>query len=307
MKLMNSEHQINNQSKCLWMQAGVIRKKICLEDYNCPECRFNTILSRLADENDQMARSQRLSRGTRGRILPWKKRLRNLPISRRPCVHHMKGRIEFRTCTHDYQCNNCDFDQYFHDQYTVYTTISPVDLLNVKGIKVPQGYYFHKGHMWAKIEEGSGVRVGADDFALRLLGPPDRIEAPLMGKEVRQGRPSIKFIRGENKAKLLSPIGGVVTSINPRLRESGRLANEDPYSDGWIMKIEPDRLRQDLANLMINEETDSFMENEVHHLYQVIEETSGPMSTDGGTLIQDIYGNMPELGWERLTKEFLLK
>jgi glycine cleavage system H lipoate-binding protein len=218
----------------------------------------------------------------------------------------MKGRIQFRSCTHDYQCHNCDFDQYFHDQYAVYAVVNPVDLLNVKGIKVPQGYYFHKGHMWAKIEEGSGIRVGADDFALRLLGPPDRIEAPLMGKEVIQGSPSIQFIRGENKATLLSPISGVVTSINPELRENGHPAHEDPYSDGWIMKIEPGRLRQDLAHLMINEETDQFIEDEVDRLYQVIEETSGPLSTDGGNLIRDIYGNMPELGWERLTKEFLL-
>jgi len=217
----------------------------------------------------------------------------------------MKGRIAFRNCTHDYECNKCEFDQYFNDQYSVHAVVSPVDLLDVKGFRVPQGYYFHKGHMWAKLEEGSEVRVGADDFVLRLLGAPDRIEAPLMGKEVRQGSPSVKFFRGENNVKLLSPISGVVTSINPKLRDSGIPANGDPYSDGWIMRIEPDRLRQDLGNLMINEETNSFLETQVDRLYRVIEKTSGPLATDGGNLIRDIYGNMPELGWERLTKEFL--
>ena len=183
--------------------------------------------------------------------------------------------------------------------------MSPVDVLDIKGFKVPQGYYFHPGHTWIKVEEGASVRVGIDEFALRLLGPLDRVEAPLMGKEVKQGRADIGVSRATHQAKFLSPVSGVVTAINPRLREKGNLAHQDPYSEGWVMSVNCNNLRRDLKSLLINNETGNFMVGEVERLYEVIEEVAGPLAADGGDLGHDIYGHMPQLGWERLTEIFL--
>jgi hypothetical protein len=47
------------------------------------------------------------------------------------------------------------------------------------------------------------------------------------------------------------------------------------------------------------------MNNEVTHLESMIEDVAGPMATDGGFLAEDIYGNLPDLGWKNLTKTFL--
>jgi len=217
----------------------------------------------------------------------------------------MKGRIEFRACSHEYRCGSCEFDQYFQDQFTVHAMVRPMDFLDIDGFKLPQGYYLHRGHAWVKIEEGSAVRIGADDFAMRLLGPLDRIEAPLMGKEVKQDQGDILLTRGSHRAKLLAPISGVVTAINPRVREKGNLANNDPYSEGWIMRIHPSNLRQDLKRLMIGSEATNVLEGEVDRLYHVIEEVAGPLAADGGYLGKDIFGSMPGIGWERLTRLFL--
>jgi len=126
-----------------------------------------------------------------------------------------------------------------------------------------------------------------------------------MGREVKQGRADISLDRGENNAKILSPISGVVTSINPKLREEGGIANQNPYSDGWVMIVKPDNLRQDLKNLMIHNETSDFMGDQVDLLYEEIEAAAGPMATDGGFLGDDIYGNMPQFDWKKLTKKFL--
>jgi glycine cleavage system H lipoate-binding protein len=144
-----------------------------------------------------------------------------------------------------------------------------------------------------------------DDFALRLLGPLDRIEAPLMGKEVRQDRADISVFRELEQAKVLSPVSGVVTSVNTKLREQGRLASEDPFSEGWIMRVHSKDLRQDLKNLMLNEETREFIDEQAEQLYRLIDEVGGPLTADGGYLAHDLYGNMPELGWKRLTRLFL--
>ena len=132
--------------------------------------------------------------------------------------------------------------------------------MDIEGFKIPQGYYLHQGHCWAKLEEGSEVRLGIDDFALRLVGPLDKIKAPLVGKEIQQNRSDILMNRGKFEAKLLSPVSGVVTAVNSKLREQGNVANKDPYSEGWILRIHSHNLRQDLKNLMIGDETEIIFE-----------------------------------------------
>ncbi len=306
---MESNRKINNASEnrapCIWMQAGVVRHKFCNIDYQCEACRFDRALRRTARENSRSRQQGEILQGRSGRIVYWKDRLRELPAWKQPCLHHMKGRIDFRACTHDYQCGNCEFDQYFSDQYTVHAVVRPVDVLDIKGFKIPHGYYLHRGHTWVKIEEGSTARIGLDDFALRLLGPLDRVEAPLMGKEVRQDRDDILLSRSSNTARVQSPISGVVTDINPELRERGSLANQDPYTQGWVMRLHSPNLRQDIKNLMIGEQASQYLDGEIDRLYEVIEEEAGPLAADGGYLGDDIFGNLPPTSWEKLTRQFL--
>ena len=47
------------------------------------------------------------------------------------------------------------------------------------------------------------------------------------------------------------------------------------------------------------------MNNEVTNLESMIEDVAGPLAADGGFLADDIYGNLPDLGWNNLTKAFL--
>ena len=306
---MESNRKINtateNSASCIWMQAGVVRHKFCDIDYQCEACRFDRALRRTARENSRLRQPGEIPQGKSGRIVYWKDRLRELPAWKQPCLHHMKGRIDFRACTHDYQCGNCEFDQYFSDQYTVHAVVRPVDVLDIKGFKIPHGYYLHRGHTWVKIEEGSTVRVGLDDFALRLLGPLDRVDAPLLGKEVKQNRDDILLSRSSNTARVQSPISGVVTDINPELRERGSLANQDPYTQGWVMRLHSQNLRQDIKNLMIGEQASQYLDGEIDRLYEVIEEEAGPLAADGGYLGDDIYGNLPQTSWQKLTRQFL--
>jgi len=294
-----------NNNPCVWMQANVIRKKDCLLDYECSDCRFDTAMRRVSGENRKLKEHGRTPRGKRGEIVFWKDKLRELPVWKRPCTHYLMGRIDFKGCTNDYKCGNCEFDQFFLDQYSVHAVVKPVDVLDVEGFKIPQGFYLHKGHTWIKIENGSSVRIGLDDFALRLMGPLDEVETPLVGKVIEQNRADIKVKRGKNRAKVLSPVSGVVTDVNYNLRDTGNLANQAPYSDGWVLRVHSDDLRRDIKNLMIGNETIDFIENEVDRLFDIIEEEAGPLSVDGGLLTEDISGSLPEIEWSKIVEPFL--
>jgi glycine cleavage system H lipoate-binding protein len=296
---------VQNEQLCIWMQADVVPHKFCRLEYQCAACAYDRAMRRVAAENKRLKEQDKIPIGKRGRIVFWKDKLRELPAWKQPCLHHMIGHIEFRACTHDYQCGDCEFDQYFNDQFAVHAVVQPVDVLDIKGFKIPHGFYLHPGHTWVKIEEGSTVRVGLDDFAMRLFGPLDQIEAPLMGKQLKQGRDDISLRREGNNANLLSPVSGVVTDINPALRERGSRGSEDAYSESWILRLHCTNLRQDLKNLMIGDQASEYLDEEVNRLYEVIEETAGPLATDGGYLGDDIFGNLPQLGWQKLTRLFL--
>lgn len=303
--VLNQKKIKTSASSCLWMQAGVVRHKYCGISYDCAACRFDRIMLRASEENRTMPGKGKSYEKRRKHIVHWIEKLKEMPSTKRPCIHHMKGRIDFKSCSHEYRCANCEFDQYFYDQYTVHALVKPVEVLNVQGFRIPQGYYLHKGHAWVKIEEGSTVRVGLDDFALRLLGPLENIEAPLVGKQMKQNISQIVLKRGEKSAGVLSPVSGVVTDVNTKLREEGYLANRNPYTDGWVVRLHSEGLRNELKDLYIGSESKEFIGKEISLLYDVIEESGGLLNTDGGYIGEDVYGNMPQIGWERLTRLFL--
>lgn len=302
---MGTQQAIQKPDLCVWMQAGVVPKKICKNDYDCIPCRYDRALQKAVRQNKEDRENGRTISAARKKIVHWLDRLKELPVREQPCVYHLKGRIDFRSCTHEFRCRDCEFDQYFYDQYRVNAVVQPVDVAQIEGFKVPQGFYMHYGHTWVKIEKGANLRIGLDDFALGMLGELDRIEAPLLGKEMAQDRPDITVFRGENRATFLSPVSGVVTAVNPRLQDEGPSIQGDPYTRGWIAMLHPANLREDLKNLMIGDESQHFFKKEVQRLYALIEETAGPLAADGGHLSRDVYGNMPQIGWKRLTQTFL--
>jgi glycine cleavage system H lipoate-binding protein len=216
----------------------------------------------------------------------------------------MKGRIAFKSCLFSYACNSCDFDQYFLDQLTVYAPVRQVAAAEVEGIRVPHGFYFHPGHTWLKVEEGSRVRVGIDDFARRLSGPLDSVSAPLIGKKVETGASAIRISRSGRSARLRVPAGGIVTAVNLRLSERGGAVNEDPYGEGWVLQLHASNLPGDLKDLMIGGEAREFMAGEIDCLYRELESATGPLAADGGSPSEDICGHLPEESWVRFTRIF---
>lgn len=295
----------SDERRCIWMQAGVVKHKTCTLDYECAQCNFDRALCRAAAQNRSLRHLGSQPAGRRGAIVSWQENLKRLPLWRRPCLHHLKARIAFRACTHDYLCGQCEFDQYFNDPYSVFATLHPLDALDIRGIRLPQGYYLHPGHCWVSIEEGSTVRVGFDDFALKMLAPFDRVEAPLVGKPLLRGTAAIAAGRGAYRAPFLSPVNGVVTAMNASLRENGCRAGMDPYADAWVLRAYVPNLRQDLQALLIGDQASGFLEKEIARLYDLIEEKTGPLAADGGRLNHDLFGCLPQLGWEALVSRFL--
>jgi len=275
---------------CLWMQAGVVKFKNCDNYYDCTTCKYDHAMAMKAE---------------RGKQLTWQEAMRRMPDMDRVCRHSLTNRIERRACAYDYQCATCDFDQFFEDVWTPKSKCIAGEVQQVKGFDVPMDFYFHDGHAWARIESGGYIRIGLDDFALKVLGKADALDLPLMGKELDQGKVGWGLKRKDNLADVLSPIDGVIVEVNSQLREKPDMANREPYGDGWLFMVRTPDVKATMGKLMVDQSSLSWMNDEVTNLESMIEEVAGPLAADGGFLADDIYGNLPDLGWNKLTQAFL--
>jgi glycine cleavage system H lipoate-binding protein len=175
----------------------------------------------------------------------------------------------------------------------------------VFGFKVPTYIYLHRGHTWVVLEDGGRVRIGMDDFSQKLLGPGDKIRLPEIGSAIRHDEAALALFRRGEKAGVLAPLSGVVEAVNSRLLARPDLVHDDPYGEGWLMVVNPTNLKPDLDNLLFDRGNAAWIEDESLRLLAMLEPSVGATLQSGGTIVDDVYGHYPQLGWARLVKEFL--
>lgn len=78
---------------------------------------------------------------------------------------------------------------------------------------VPGGAFLSAGHAWARIEPNGLVRIGADDFARKALGPVEQVEGPKWGKNVHRGEPLFTLKKGASSVRFLSPLTGRIQKV----------------------------------------------------------------------------------------------
>jgi len=288
--MVTPDKDAKTANPCVWMQAGAVEFKNCNNFYDCTTCKYDAGMNKKVEAKKQVS---------------WQAAMRRRSGLERQCRHSLTNRIEKRSCAYDYECSKCDFDQFFEDVWTAKTRSLPNEIQQVKGFGVPMGYYFHNGHTWVRIESGGYMRIGLDDFALKLLGKADALDLPNMGKELDSGKIGWGMKRKEDLADVLSPVDGVIMEVNSKVRENPGCANREPYGDGWLFMVRTPDIKKAAKKLMDDTASLGWMNGEVAKLENMIEEKAGPMATDGGFLADDIYGNIPDLGWTNLTNTFL--
>ena len=284
----DKEAKITNP--CIWMQAGVVKFKNCNNFFDCNTCKYDLGMQNQVEKGKQVS---------------WKTAMRQRPGIDRTCRHSLTRRIKNRICGLNYNCSKCDFDQFFEEVWTTKTKNVPFEMARVKGFDVPMDYFFHNGHTWARIESGGHIRIGLDDFSLKLLGKADAFDLPLMGKELDMDSVGWGLRRKDNLADILSPVGGVIVEVNSKVRENPEIANREPYGDGWLFMVRTPDVKKTVKKLMTDTDSLGWVNNEIDMLEGMIEDVAGPLAADGGYLQDDIYGNLPDLGWRNLTRTFL--
>lgn len=293
----------NGEDKCIWMEAGVIDYKLCNNYYNCHTCSFDTAMKETVDKNVQARLRGVEPTGKKANIIPWQEKVRQRRGLDRKCRHTLTGRAPFRLCPYDFECHSCQFDQMLEDGLEVQMPYHFADIPEVDGYRLPEGHFFHLGHAWARVENGGRIRIGLDDFSMRLFGCVDKLDLPLTGEEVKFSEVGLAFSRMGKQAEVLSPITGLVTATNYQATKKPSAVKEQPYNEGWLMVIDPTDMKKNLKDLLYGKESTEWIHAEHQRLVEMVSEV-GMTYADGGP-IEDVVGNVPDLGWEKLTQEFL--
>lgn len=102
----------------------------------------------------------------------------------------------------------------------------------------PEDLKYTKEHEWARLEEDDVVTVGITEYAQESLGEIVFVELIDEGAQVSQGEAFGTVESTKAVSDLYAPVSGTVIEVNDTLLDSPSLINEDPYEDGWMIRIE---------------------------------------------------------------------
>jgi glycine cleavage system H protein len=102
----------------------------------------------------------------------------------------------------------------------------------------PKDLKYTKDHEWAR-KVGSAIAVGVTYHAQESLGDVVYVELPKLGTAVKAGERFGTIESTKAVSDLYSPITGKVVKVNDDLTNNPQKVNQEPYTGGWIIEVEP--------------------------------------------------------------------
>ena len=100
----------------------------------------------------------------------------------------------------------------------------------------PEDLLYNAEHDWARIEDGEAV-LGITWYAADSLGELVHFEPPVVGAEVGKGRSYGEVESVKAVSDLISPLSGEVLEVNDKVVSAPETVNDDPYGEGWLIRI----------------------------------------------------------------------
>jgi glycine cleavage system H protein len=100
----------------------------------------------------------------------------------------------------------------------------------------PSDLKYHEEHDWARID-GDIATFGITWYAQDQLGEVVFFDLPEVGKQVRRGDPYAEVESVKAVSDVIAPLSGEIVEVNEGLSDAPENVNEDPYGEGWLVKI----------------------------------------------------------------------
>ncbi|MDW7710855.1 MAG: glycine cleavage system protein GcvH [Deferrisomatales bacterium] len=103
-------------------------------------------------------------------------------------------------------------------------------------MRVPEDLRYHPEHTWVRVQGGEAT-VGITDHAQKELGDIVFLELPGVGRHLSPGEVFGSVESAKSVSELYSPVAGEVVEVNAQLEDSPERINDDPYGEGWMLRV----------------------------------------------------------------------
>lgn len=114
-------------------------------------------------------------------------------------------------------------------------------------------YYLVDKHVWVRAGDGL-VTVGMSDVAQHLAGTIVACTPKKAGRAVPRGQSVATIESSKWVGPVPAPVSGEIDEVNEAVRRTPRLLNQDPYGEGWIVKLKPTAWETEKADLVTGPE-----------------------------------------------------
>jgi len=119
--------------------------------------------------------------------------------------------------------------------------------------KMPSDLYYMIGHTWLRKENGGLITVGVVQDFLKPVGSITHLALPQVNDTVTQGEECANITDADQfNHRIWSPASGRIVEVNGMLKEDSSLLRKDPYLEGWLFRMEPINLEEDLKGLIVS-------------------------------------------------------
>lgn len=124
----------------------------------------------------------------------------------------------------------------------------------------PSDVRYTNEHEWARLDGGL-VTVGITSYATEQLGDVVFVELPEVGKKLDASKAFGVVEAVKTVSDLFAPVAGEVVAVNQSLGDNPGLVNQEPYGEGWMIRIKPSN-PDDLKALMSSDDYASYLEEQ---------------------------------------------
>jgi glycine cleavage system H protein len=186
-------------------------------------------------------------------------------------------------------------------------------ILSEKNLKIPLGLFYSKNHTWMQLEKSGFAKVGLNDLLMHITGEVNVNNLKNPGDKVKTGDIIAQIEQEGKQLEIKSPISGKVQSINRSVNENTGILNEDPYGEGWILKIKHEKWMAEINSCLVAEDAEEWLKKELTRFKDFVAtsvdkispEPSITILQEGGELSDNPLSRLPKEIWNDFQSEFL--
>ncbi len=120
-------------------------------------------------------------------------------------------------------------------------------MAQIEGCNFPEEgiLYDVEDQMWVRFDDDGSITAGLTDVSQHIAGSILYLRPRRVGEDVKLGKRAAIIESGKYVGPINAPLSGRIIELNDAALANPRLVNDDPYGEGWVLRIKPSRLEDE--------------------------------------------------------------